>query len=476
MSSEKSRRLEGWTRVLILVLTAATLLILWSTFLFSTSGERDKSLALETERLTRSARVFTSRIDSLLGKSRLVLNLLTHQAGAHSEDPADLREFLSLVETVRREAGSTLDLRAVDRQGYLFYFEGDKSERLVSVADRDYYLVHQSPSDPGFYLGLPVASRVSGSWGMVASQAMPPGGKLAVLHTVIPFSAIDALVVSLTDWPGETVSIYRDDGQLLYRHPFPETFPVDPAPNDWTRTHALGLESGILTGETTRVFQRGEETPIQVVVAKKSEFLAREWESWFRVQLTWMAGLTVVILTAAGGIIGIQSRLRKLRMVQEELARIDPLTGLLNRRAFLDQCAVERLRTERNPGPLALALLDLDHFKQVNDRFGHQVGDQALRDFGAALVRTLRVTDSLARIGGEEFSVLLPGTDGPTAMEIAERLRDEVAAIELPEGHLTTSIGVAVWDGSETFDLWYHRADQALYRAKAAGRNRVSLA
>ena len=129
--------------------------------------------------------------------------------------------------------------------------------------------------------------------------------------------------------------------------------------------------------------------------------------------------------------------------------------------------------------PLALLLLDLDHFKQVNDQRGHAVGDQVLANVGAVLQSVLRTGDFAARNGGEEFAVLLPGTEIGAALEIAERVRAAIAEISLPgsDVSVTASIGVSGFpDHASTLDRLERLADAALYLAKRLGRNRVELA
>jgi diguanylate cyclase (GGDEF)-like protein len=128
----------------------------------------------------------------------------------------------------------------------------------------------------------------------------------------------------------------------------------------------------------------------------------------------------------------------------------------------------------RHGHPLSIAILDLDHFKRVNDSHGHKVGDDVLVAAAHAMGTHLRAEDQLGRLGGEEFLVLLPDTDGEAAGHVAEKLRAEVAAAPSPVA-VTVSIGVATWDGEAPEDL-LHRADEALYAAKEAGRDRVLAA
>lgn len=165
----------------------------------------------------------------------------------------------------------------------------------------------------------------------------------------------------------------------------------------------------------------------------------------------------------------------------EQLAQTDPLTQLLNRRALTERITAEMERALRYDSSMALLMIDLDHFKTVNDTYGHLVGDDVLRDVAALLTATIRTTDMVARYGGEEFLVLLPETDDAGAEAFAERIREAIerhkfgGRIDQPALRLTTSVGVATFPAAriESVEDLFARADAALYRAKADGRNRV---
>jgi two-component system cell cycle response regulator len=165
----------------------------------------------------------------------------------------------------------------------------------------------------------------------------------------------------------------------------------------------------------------------------------------------------------------------------EALATTDPLTRVLNRRALLERLTAEGDRATRYSSALSLLLLDVDHFKQINDTYGHLAGDSVLRQLGALLEEAVRKVDIIARYGGEEFVVILPETLTDGGVVFAERLRERVAARAFDVGaespvHLTVSIGVASFpsaSAASTEDL-FARADEALYRAKSGGRNRVA--
>jgi diguanylate cyclase (GGDEF)-like protein len=154
----------------------------------------------------------------------------------------------------------------------------------------------------------------------------------------------------------------------------------------------------------------------------------------------------------------------------EQLALTDELTGLPNRRAWDDELARELARAKRHQERLSVAMIDLDHFKEFNDEHGHQAGDHLLREAASAWRPAVRASDFVARYGGVEFAVLLPGCPPASATEVVDRIR---AATPMGE---TCSAGIAAWDGEESAASLVSRADAALYEAKRAGRDRTVLA
>jgi diguanylate cyclase (GGDEF)-like protein len=172
---------------------------------------------------------------------------------------------------------------------------------------------------------------------------------------------------------------------------------------------------------------------------------------------------------------------KKVEQELERLSQVDMLTGLANRRRFMQLAEHELSRKRRYGGDLAVFMMDLDHFKVVNDTYGHQTGDLVLQRVGEICREILRDVDCVGRLGGEEFAVLLPRTDTAHAMAVAERLRDAVAqaSVYAPHGEtvrFTISIGVATMQEEHTtLDALLNQADRALYQAKHSGRNRVSL-
>jgi diguanylate cyclase (GGDEF)-like protein len=183
----------------------------------------------------------------------------------------------------------------------------------------------------------------------------------------------------------------------------------------------------------------------------------------------------VVLKFVAGG-----SAESRYHQALYELANLDCLTQLHNRRAFREMLDQEIDRIDEEPAPLSVAILDVDRFKDINDSFGHDVGDEALRALSAAVLALLGPRSVAGRLGGDEFCVVLPGLDAAAAVGWCEALREALAGVRIGgEGGpgVSISVGVAAWaeDAGDAHELM-RRADMALLRAKAAGRNRVCTA
>ncbi|ACS84162.1 diguanylate cyclase [Musicola paradisiaca] len=187
--------------------------------------------------------------------------------------------------------------------------------------------------------------------------------------------------------------------------------------------------------------------------------------------VTYMTSFMTLLFIANGMIMMAKDRAEHLNNL---MARQDSLTGCWNRIRIQEIARQEMERLERYGYPVSLLMFDLDHFKEVNDKFGHSVGDKVLKGFSDTALALLRTTDVFGRWGGEEFVAILPATGFTGAVQTAERIRAALEAQTFPGGvKITTSIGVSVCQSTDHWESWLGRADAALYRAKAAGRNRT---
>ncbi|QHF46325.1 GGDEF domain-containing protein [Pseudomonas sp. S35] len=246
------------------------------------------------------------------------------------------------------------------------------------------------------------------------------------------------------------------------------------------------IETGMLQQDAKKVFERIHPLDVERVRAsiRLSALQLSHWREEYRVLLPqrglrWIRGEATPEELPGGGTLwhGYVSDISDLKRVEEELRALsitDSLTGIHNRRYFQDRLKAEMVRLNRTSGALAVIMLDIDHFKRINDKHGHAVGDGVLQELCKRISQRLRRTDVFCRLGGEEFMVLCPNTDGEQAyslaMELWQSLRNEPME---PVGIVTASFGVASWRVDEGVDGLLLRADSAVYAAKQAGRDRV---
>ena len=243
-------------------------------------------------------------------------------------------------------------------------------------------------------------------------------------------------------------------GQDLHEKVVPERF-LERAREGFAHFSRTG--TGPVIGKTTTLQARhrnGQEFPVDTSLSAIK--LRGRWN-------------TVGIVRDATARVRTEERLR-------QFATTDTLTGICNRRRFDELLTSEIHRAARFSSPLSLMLFDVDHFKRVNDTFGHQAGDQVLTQVAVVVSGAIRAVDLFARWGGEEFAVLLPGSDIDAARVLAEKLRMLLENQPFPDvGHITCSFGVAEYAAGDDADAMLKKVDSALYRAKKTGRNRVEI-
>lgn len=224
--------------------------------------------------------------------------------------------------------------------------------------------------------------------------------------------------------------------------------------------------------DTARQQERTEQLEAEKHLAEQNVSSLQLAQRWQYAALSLIALLFVILFSFA---ISLKKRNRKLH----RLAMTDELTSIANRRRIMMQAEQERVKAIDTNQPLCFLILDLDHFKQVNDRYGHDVGDIVLQQMCMTVSAMLRQQDHFGRTGGEEFLIVLPDTDKEAAFVIAERLRQAIAAIQFADApkkmRITCSIGFSQYHANEALNVSLARADDALYQAKAAGRDQTQF-
>ncbi|MBN8443771.1 MAG: GGDEF domain-containing protein [Thauera sp.] len=398
----------------------------------------------------------------------------------------------SLAETRRYIDALTLknslldDVFLVDREGLLALTHDDGTHG-VSVRDRGYFRFHAEHADDRLYIAPVELGRVTRQYlfRITRRVTLPDGSFGGVVLTTLAPDALSDYYQRLTRDDGSVTNLIgTEDQRLRARRPAP-------AAEVWEKPIASGLwqalsraPSGTYRGVSSvdgidrhYVYRRIESLPLAVVTGFSTRTLEQTTSAAMRPITAAAAFLNLVALVFAG----IMTVVFRQRDALQRLATTDVLTGVANRRDVVERATREVARARRYGTPLVLAMLDIDHFKRVNDRYGHATGDRVLKALAGVAGGTLRRTDIFGRLGGEEFLFVLPQTARDGARVLADRLRAgaEACASALDDDGavvpFTVSIGLAAFDDPALdFDALLSRADKALYRAKADGRNRIA--
>lgn len=385
------------------------------------------------------------------------------------------------------------NLRFADADGHIRFGVGlppDGGDE--SVINRDFHTRAREDPVAGLIVSKPIVGRSAGSRVLVMARRVnrPDGSFGGVVYADITMDTIRDLFGAIHIGPNGTVHLLRPDLEIVTRRPeigdvhstvgqkFVEPLFLDA----WQRDRMSGSYSAPSHADGVRrlnAYRRlGQYRGYVVVSLAEDDYLA-EWRSTFNTMMGMEAAVIGLTGLASWLLFAGWRRLDDMNRRLDHLARTDALTGCANRRQFLDLIEGERMRCERYGRVFSVLSLDLDHFKRINDCHGHLGGDAVLRHFVARVGHSLRTTDILGRVGGEEFVILLPETRFDDALSVAERVRVGVSTppITLFTGtvNLTVSIGVATFreGGKDTIEKILSRADAALYAAKNRGRDQV---
>ena len=496
MTSATVRSAAGGGWLAAAVLGGMLVLIAGSWWVLHVELEHDReTVAASAEKDAGNlARAFEEHVARTVKDADVLLRMLRDQ---WLESPAGFIPRARLLQALYGELVVQIGIIAAD--GSLLISNLERVRTRVDLSDREHYRVPRDATEDTLYISRPVQGRVSGKWSIqIARRLSEVDGSFA---GVVVVSIDPSYFESFYD----TVDVGKRGGVVLIgmdrvirarasRVPTPATPLGREAPADRPFLDpgqpAAGVYRAVSAVDGVRginAYRRLREYPLAVlVVLAEDEVFAAHLER--RAALTqWTAVFSALVLAGGLALVWLlwarqrdRVRLERLNTELQHLATVDPLTGAWNRRHFLELANRELERARRYGRPLCALMLDVDHFKRINDTHGHATGDAALVALTDACRITLRSSDLLGRLGGEEFAVLLPETTMENACEVAERLRCAIAAIALPAPaggtvELTASIGVAAADPQETsVEKPLSRADEALYRAKAQGRNRVA--
>jgi diguanylate cyclase (GGDEF)-like protein len=362
----------------------------------------------------------------------------------------------------------------------------------VNYADRDYFKWHAIHSNTGLFINGPLVSRSDGKMviGLSRRITRPDGSFGGVVVGTLHLEYFHHLFSKLQLGPRGSLTIFRDDGTLVTREPY-DSVQISKALKPKILLERLGTASegefqatSVVDGmERLYHFQRIGSLPLVLNVAISIDDIYADWWMKTLVITAIVLACCTIILAFAFGLRRELQRRASAEAALVEIAKMDSLTSIANRRLFMEVLEQEWYLAFLHRSPLSLLIIDVDHFKTYNDAFGHMAGDSALAALGVCLKAHQRgPRDLAARYGGEEFALILPSTDRNRALEIAEAVRQSVLDLSIshPQSdtdYLSISVGVATLvpaQGQPMAEL-VAQADAGLYESKNTGRNRSTV-
>lgn len=491
----KSHPIPGIVALCLLLLAAS-----WGAVIHILHDRRESDLEQARTTVGNLAIAFEQNAYRTIRQIDQSATMLAEAFGEHPERFAD--DVRQLTERLRDDIVFQVSLISPD--GYLVYSNLQRSTDRLFLGDREHVRFQLESPDDRLFISRPLLGRISKKWSIQFSRKVldRQGGLLAIIVLSVEPSYFTNLYHRIDIGKNGVIALVGLDRIIRARHPelvngvqtvntqAPyRSFYENPDDRAGTFTALSPVD------DTWRIgaYRKIDHFPMAVVVLMSiDEALVRYRQ--LQEMLIAAAVLASLGIVAAGVQIG-RGAIRKAHYYRElhgahrmlvaksqaliHAATTDPLCDIPNRRAFMDMAEKEFERAKRYGRPLSMILFDVDHFKSVNDRYGHSTGDKVLQSVTANCLGQLRINDRIGRLGGEEFAVMLPETGEEGALALAERMRralDE-RTIEVDEATLkvTASFGVATLaDRDKSVDTLLQRADMASYRSKTYGRNRVS--
>ena len=454
------------------------------------------------------ARSVADHATSTFLRANVVLSGLVDRVERDGVSADRIDRLIGILKLRKRELSEFQRLSILDAEGRWIVTDLGQMDRAVTHIDREYFVYHKTHDDTAPHLGPPIKSRSSGEWIVTVSRRInhPDGGFGGVALASIKLTYFTDYFVRFDVGVNGSIVLATSDGKLIDRVPFKESLigtdlsggtifrdhiPYDSSGSAWVVSKIDGVPRLVS-------YQKLEIFPGYAIVSVGRDDVFANWKADMITH--WIATLSLVgLLTLIGGklirelskrheaqvqLVKSQMLLTAANAKLDELARLDGLTGLANRREFDRVYDAEVGRVRRGGPSLAIIMVDIDYFKAYNDALGHLEGDSCIQRV-AEILRSVvsRPGDFVARYGGEEFVFLLPATDTNGAVALAEKVRTTLHALAIPHPSnaakiVTVSLGVSVFSCAQTnrtAERALADADGALYEAKKSGRDTVRV-
>jgi diguanylate cyclase (GGDEF)-like protein len=488
----------------VIIPAVAVVVLFWLGCLISYDSLRRERIALAKQETERAAIAIEEQVSRLFDYADSYLRAVRAYYQEHGADAA-FRRYIKTIEAPRAQAFTGI-VTVVDRNGITLFQSAMPDSALASfgsMADLDHFRFFKGHGGDPLFVGGTRFGRMTGRYQFRVARPLLKGGQFdgEVILTLLP-EHLTSFFVDLNLGPNSLVTIATLDRFLIARQPMPDARDFE-RPIAFTRPlfDAATPPSGAFSAKSPvdgvyrhLSYKRLQDYPVLVLVGSALVDLDAALAP-MRVNLALLA-LVFALATSLVSLLVIrlygerhklvlaERRALDANLQLERLSHCDGLTGLANRRRFDAVLETEWRRALRSSKPLGLIMADVDHFKEFNDHYGHQCGDNCLQTIAAILEdQAKRVGDVVARYGGEEFALILPMTSQAEAVTLAERIRAAVTAAAIPHaghatGHVTLSLGVAskIPERPLNGDSLIGAADRALYRAKANGRDRTIAA
>lgn len=469
----------GAVLIVVICLGALCVKILWN----ARKTEWTRAVEVAQSLLVAVASETERNIESLDLSMRAVID------GLSNPEVRDVSPTLrQLVLFDRSATARHLDaLTALDAQGIVQFDSRAEIAERINRSDREYFLFHRDDPSPDIYISRPIVARSTGNNLMAMSRRLsaPDGSFAGVVIGSLRLAYFRELFGNILRDSRDRITLRRTDGTVLMRWPGGNAVGQvreDPELVSQVARRRSGQFVSTRDGiERLVVYQQISDLPLVIDIARPIQAIYQEWRQYAIAVGSLLALLCAVSLAL---IVYLLKDMRRRAGVLAELtarASTDALTGVFNRLHFDETLRHEWWRAVRESSPIALLMIDADHFKRLNDQHGHQVGDRILQSVGAALKANARTgIDLPARYGGDEFTMLLPGHTAEEAQRIAIGVRDtfvqECKERSVPDVRLSIGVASATPGPDDMAGALVAAADDALYRAKELGRDRIEVA